>query len=63
MVSIIEHFSDLFGEDQAFYWKKWNIKVKHFSWKTEKHNVQKPILSFHNSFHVLGLKGSYIGLK
>ena len=30
-MSIIEHFSDFFGDYRVFLWKKWSIKVEHFS--------------------------------
>ena len=35
MMSIIKHFSNLFGGDQAFQWKKWAVKVKHVSGETK----------------------------
>ena len=43
MMSIIEHFSDFLGGDQAFYRDKWSINMERSAGK-QKHNVQRPRL-------------------
>lgn len=35
MMSIIKHFSNLFGGDQVFQWEKRTIKVEHVSGETK----------------------------
>ena len=35
MICIIEHFSDFFGGDQAFWWEHRALRVEHFSGETK----------------------------